>query len=276
MTEYQYELLDRYFLREMSPEEAISFRSDLESDAELRQAFNLRRLSAAALHRSDVQAFKEKTLAALQPQVAAPAPMLAIRRLSPYRWALAASVALLLAALAWWLLGKPSDRSQQLYAQYDVPELYPKTGYALVNEGLFHKGVIGSQEFLALKIKGLQAFDSKDWDAAIRLLSEYLTLAKPDDEETPDEINLMNLYVGRAWLEKGDAPKAIAALQKADAGVVDKVNYGYLQEIMRWHLALAHLKNKDPEAAKRTAELLQNAAHPTVNEQANKLLNDLK
>ena len=143
-------------------------------------------------------------------------------------------------------------------------------------KGLAHKGIISSDDFGELKLKGLEAYEAKDWDTAIRLLSEYLQKARPTDEETPDEINLVNLYVGRAWLEKSKPQKAIAALQKADAGITDFANYGLLQELIRWQLTLAHLKNKDPDAAKRTAQLLQNAQQPIIKDHASKLLKDLK
>ena len=274
MNEYQYDLMDRYFQKALSPEEISAFRSDLQSDAELREAFALRRLTAAALHRSNVQAFKKKTLAAQQPQRTKSAVM---RRIRPLYWAIAASFALLLAALAWWWqTGVSSDRSQALFALYDVKGLYPETQYALVNEGQHHKGITGSQALHGLKVKGLEAYEVKDWDTAINTLTEYLAKAKPSEEDLPDEINLMNLYVGRAWLEKGDETKAIVALQKAIDGVVDKVNYGMLEELMRWQLTLAHLKNNEPQAAKKTALQLLEAQHPTIQQQAKQLLNDLK
>lgn len=192
------------------------------------------------------------------------------------RWALAASVALALGMFAWWMFQNTSRQSEQLFARYDVPELFPQAEYALVNEGVKHKGIIGSDDFSELKIKGLKAYEVKDWDAAIRLLSKYVSRAKPSEEEMLDEINFVNLYIGRAWLEKGEPAKAVAVLQKADSGVTDLDNYALRQELIRWHLALAHLKNRDPAAAKNVLQSLRQAQHETIRQQATNLLNDLK
>lgn len=191
------------------------------------------------------------------------------------QWAVAASVALIVGFFSWWMM-KTGDNSEELLAKYDVPELFPQVEYALVNEGLHHLSIIGSQDFDSLRIGGLEAFEAKNWDESIRLLSEYSAIAKPSDEETPDEINLVNLYIGRAWLEKDEIKKAIEYLQKADAGVVDEINYGPLQELMRWHLTLAHLKNKDIPSAKAVLLTLQKAQHDIIRQQAINLLNDLK
>ncbi|MEK7254800.1 MAG: hypothetical protein AAB316_08650 [Bacteroidota bacterium] len=219
MKDYQIELIDRYFQREMLPEELEGFRRELSADAELREEFNLRRMSAAALRQADVRAFRNQH----SPAAAAiePAPMPKIRRFLPLVLTLAAGVALLLGFLLWRAIQEASQ-VKMLYAQYDVPGLYPKTDYALVNQGMLHRGIVGSGDFDELKKQGLAAYDAKNWDEAIRLLSEYLSKAQPSEEELPEEINLMNLYVGRAWLEKGDAPKAIAALKTADAGITDR------------------------------------------------------
>lgn len=191
-------------------------------------------------------------------------------------WAAAASVLAVLGFFTWWMFSKTAAAPEALFARYDNPELTPKSEYALVNEGLHHKGIIGSKAFDTLKIKGLEAYDQKDWDNTIALLSEYLGKAKPSVEETPDEINLINLFVGRAWLEKGNTVKAVGALKKADAGVVDIANYGLLQELIRWQLALAYLKNNDPAAAKNVLLPLQNAQQETIRRHTRNLLNELK
>lgn len=191
------------------------------------------------------------------------------------RWAVAASIALVLGFFSWWMM-RAETNSEQLLAKYDVPELFPQIEYALVNEGLHHLGIIGSHDFDSLRISGLEAFEAKNWDESIRLLLEYSANAKPSVEETPDEINLANLYIGRAWFEKNETRKSIEYLQKAEAGVVDSVNYGPLRELMRWHLALAHLKNNDVPAAKVMLKKLPTAQHDVIRQQAINLLNDLK
>lgn len=192
------------------------------------------------------------------------------------RWAAAASVVLLLGVFGWWMFQRAGQQSRELYAKYDVPELFPKSDYALVDEGLLHKGVIGSDDFEQLKLDGLRAFDAKDWPAAIQLLSEYQQKTKPSQEDTPDEINLLHLYIGRAWYEQRKPDKAVIALQTGIDGVVDLINYGRLQELMRWHLALAHLQNRDIRAAKVQLEILKNARQEDISQQAKKVMNELK
>ncbi len=191
------------------------------------------------------------------------------------RWAIAASVVLALGFFSWWMM-RADTNSEQLLAKYDVPELFPRIEYALVNEGLHHLGIIGSRDFDSLRISGLEAFEAKDWDESIQLLSEYSINAEPSVEETPDEINLVNLYIGRAWFEKNETRKSIEYLQKAEAGVVDSVNYGPLRDLMRWHLTLAHLKNNDIPAAKVVLKKLPTTQHDVIRQQSINLLNDLK
>lgn len=195
--------------------------------------------------------------------------------LRPAHWAIAASLALTVCVALWWLFQNPARQSERLFARYDLPELQPRSEFALVDDGLHHLSIIGSDDFSALKMEGLHAFDAKNWDEAIRLLSDYLQQAKPSAEEMPDEINLVQLYIGRSWLEKGDASEAVVALKTADAGVTDPVNYALLKELIRWQLALAHLKNKDIRAAVGVLETLKNARQETIRSQANKLLRDL-
>ncbi len=270
-------MIDRYFNNEMNDEELASLLRAIAADPAMKAELDLRRLAKAAHHRAQTLAFKEN---AMQSHPARSNQETGsggkVRRLWPYAWAIAASVMLLLAAFAWWWTRASSPNAQQLYALHDVPALYPKAAYALVNEGLHHKGITGSQQLDELKTKGLEAYESKEWHAAIGILSDYIAKAKPDEEEMPDEINLMNLYIARAWLEKEDAPKAIETLQKGIEGVVDSVNYGYLKELMQWQLVLAHLKNNDAPQAKRTANLLRNAEYEAIRQQAVILLNELK
>jgi hypothetical protein len=248
---------ENYSSGKISPEERLSFESRIKDDDYFAWQFERYREAHPGGRAQDTPLAKIVRLPAAR------------------RWVLAAAAAVLLAVLSWFILN-PARQAATIYARYDVAALLPKTEYALVNEGYLHKGILGDTDFNDLKIKGLQAYDDKNWPESIRLLSEYLQKATPSDEETPDEINLINLYVGRAWLELGNAPKAIEILQKADKGVVDKMNYGLLQEFMRWQLTLAHLKNKDLESAKTTAALLLHAEYEPVRSQATKLFNELK
>ncbi len=191
------------------------------------------------------------------------------------RYAVAAAVSLLLFFFGRSFFGTKVD-TRALYVQYDLDTLYPEARFALVNEGIFHKGIIDSKDFVELKQKGLEAYEAKDWDATIDLLSEYLRQAKPSEEEMPDEINLINLYTGRAWMEKGELSKALKALKKADEGVVDLANYSLMQELIRWQLVLAYLKNNNPKSAKKVLVLLRNAEDEVIRQQSINLLNDLE
>lgn len=274
MDDIQYKQIEQYFNREMSDSQLEDFRNNLKNDAELREAFQFSRLMAAAKHQSEVAAFKKqyKINGASKPLPQAATT----RRLPVYKIAVAASIALLLGFFAWWQFSNSPSHAAQLAIQYDVVELHPDIRYALVNEGLNHKGMMGSSDFQALKKEGLEAYQAKNWDKAIQLLTEFINQIEVSDENTPDEINLINLYIGRAYLEKEQFSKAIAYLKKAEEGVIDLPNYGLLKELMQWQLALAYLKNDEPLMAKEIATALSNAQHDTIQKQAKNLLNDLK
>lgn len=199
-----------------------------------------------------------------------------VRMRTPVRYAVAVSIALILGLFAWYVIGQNKVDSAALYAEYDLEELYPRADLALVNEGTLHKGIIRSDDFAELKLKGLEAFENKDWDTSLGLLSQYMAQAEPSDEETHDEINLVNLFIGMARLEKGQLPEAIAALKEADEGVKDLANYGLIQELIRWHLARAYVKNGDIRKAKEVLRKLIAAEDELIKEQAQNLLNDLR
>jgi hypothetical protein len=193
-----------------------------------------------------------------------------------YKWMLAASLIGILCIVGWFSFFKSSIKNENLFAKYDQQELFPKSDYALVNEGVHHRGIGGSENFNNLKIEGLKAYDAQNWPESIRLLSEYLSVTQPSSEELPDEINLIRLYIGRAWLELNDTKKAIDSFQQGIAGVENEVAYGKLQELMIWQLTLAHLKNQDFSSAKATASSLLNARRQNIREIAQSLINDLK
>lgn len=199
-----------------------------------------------------------------------------VRMRTPARYAIAASIALIIGFFAWYAVDQNRVDTAALYAEYDLEELYPRADLALVNEGTLHKGIIKSDDFAELKLKGLEAFENKDWDTSLGLLSQYMAQAEPSDEETHDEINLVNLFIGMARLEKGELPEAVAALKEADEGVKDLPNYSLIRELIRWHLARAYVKNGDVRKAKGVLKKLTDAEDELIKEQAQNLLNDLR
>ena len=188
------------------------------------------------------------------------------------RWAAAVFV---LALASWWIWSLQTPDLVHLAVLYDKAELYPSTEIAL-DDGLLHKSIVGPGGFSALKKEGLRAYEERRWNDAIRQLDAYIAQTRPSEDETPDEINIAYLFIGRAWMEKGDFIKAAEALQKGEAGVTDEVNYGMIRELIRWHLALAYLRNGDKRAATDILEALGQADHADIRNQAGMLLKALK
>lgn len=257
----------------------------LKKDADTGGLAQFRKYQAGEMNEEEKQAFEERLkddqlLAYQYKKYLAESPgQVGIRKVfsvkNYLRIAVAASVVIAMGLLAWLLLPSRVD-TERLYAAYNVPELYPTKDIALINEGLVHRGIEGSRDFHQLRLDGLDAYEAGDWGRTISLLSAYLQQAVPDSEETSNEINLVSLYIGMAWLEKAEPDKAIDALRVAEAGMTDHTNYRMVRELVRWQLALAYLKNQDIRAAKSVLRQLEESEHPVILEQARKLKSELE
>lgn len=276
MTDKQYSNLDRYFRHKMSASESAAFLRQIASDQDLKEAYDIRRYTAAAVQKTAVKELREKyENQIIGNSISHDKQTTKIHQLSWLRYAAAASILLLLGLLSWWVSERSPTQGDRIFALHDSHALFPKTAYALVNDGLLHKGIINARELSDLRIKGLEAYRIKDWDTAIRLLTRYLKETQVTEEETYDEINLIHLYTGRAWLEKSEYKKSITELQKANAGITDLDNYGLLRELIRWQLVLAYVKDENFSAAKDIGYSLTEAQTPLIRQQVKKLLNDL-
>ncbi|MBK7336969.1 MAG: hypothetical protein IPJ00_12695 [Saprospirales bacterium] len=257
----------------------------LKKDADTAGLAHFRKYQAGEMNEEEKQAFEErlkddqllayqykKYLAESPGQVGIPK----IFSVKNYlRIAVAASIVIAMGLLAWLLLPSRVD-TEHLYAAYNVPDLYPSKEIALVNEGLIHRGIEGSLDFHQLRLDGLDAYETRDWDRTISLLSAYLEQAVPDSEETSNEIKMIYLYIGVAWLEKSDPNRAIDAFLSAEAGITDLTNYRMVRELVQWQLALAYLKNDEISESRNVLRKLNDAEHPLIQTQAKNLLNELK
>lgn len=309
------DLFDQYLSGELSGQERAAFEARLEASDELQREFRIFKTSVEALLEFPAYADSENAAGKLRAEALAAMagqfekyrsgamndqetqafeklleeePLLAYQykksqsqgRILPLRpsllkMAVAASV-LIAAVLLGWLIFHDRVDAGQLYASHNLPELVPSKEIALVNEGLIHRGIEGSRDFHQLRLDGLDAYEAKDWDRAISLLTQYIEQAIPDTEETVNEIKMVYLYIGVAWLEKSDAKKAIEAFLAAEEGITDQTNYRMIRELVQWQLALAYLKKGDVSASKAVLKKLNAAEHPLIQEQAKNLLNELK
>ena len=241
-------MLDQYFFGEMSDTELKDFHNILSNNTELMEAFQIRRLTLAALHRAEVQAFKTQYNTLNSPASSPISKLPAVQVLRDWKWPIAIGVALMI-GLGFCLFFANSS-SENLFKKYDIENFYPKLDYALVDTGNHHKAILEADRWEDLKKKGLEAFDNKDWDKAIELFTQYLSSIPVSEEMMPDEVNIINLYLGRAYIEKAETQKAINVLEKAKNRVSDLDNYALIKELMQWHLTLAYLKNNNKTAAK--------------------------
>jgi len=107
MTPEQLDKIDRYINREMSDEEKRAFRSEVETDAELRKEFNLARLTVASIQRNPdhLEAFKKKFIEARPlDEVPVAAPIWK----KTWFWAMIAAFAII-AALMFFIFQSPAS-----------------------------------------------------------------------------------------------------------------------------------------------------------------------
>ena len=230
--EKYYGQLEAYHLGRMGPEEKEAFEANLRTDAELHQAWNLYRLSVAALELQKDAQVRETVNKVRKEEKKA----IVVRR----RYlALAASVALLLCAAGGLWFARQWYSDQALYqAFYTAPsELNP----ARMGEG---------EQASTPLLQGLEAYAGGQTDLALSLL----------DSIAPEQADYeaARFAVGQIYLQTGRGEEAIPYISPLTASL-DSSRAARSE----WYLALALLQTgKTAECREWLIIISEDPAHP--------------
>lgn len=163
----------------------------------------------------------------------------------PY-YAVAASVALLMVAVVFFLINRSPDMDQ-LYAQNYVP-------YDDMILDRSQTDAEGAQSFL---IAGMEAYNHQQYALAEENLQEYL-------QQQPEQYGAA-LYLGIAQMEINKFDAAEASLQKASQDA-------QFAQQSQWYSALLYLKSQQLEKAKTTLQSISQNTQHYKSEEATDLL----
>lgn len=239
-------VITRYLNRQMDPAEQQAFEARLAADpalaAEVVFYETLRHEQDRQL-RARWQDLGQAMLRGETPAETAPALKVTHRR-SFSRWALAASVALMIAAAGLWWITRP-PLGERLYAGYYTT--LPQSGSLSPN---------------APRDEWDQAYTfyrQKQYEKARQILTPLFS--------EPTNADRAYLLAGLCWLEENRPSEALLML----AQVQPRASYYY--QMARWGTAFAHLRAGHPEAARPILDdLAKHAQTPADREKAAALL----
>ncbi len=216
-----YRTIELYLRRQMPPDERRAFKAKIATDPEL--AAEVSFYEALLLPHDEQVKSKWRTQdeSLLQPETQAP-PLLFILR---PQWAVAASLALLLAAGVWYTF---------IYS----PPLNSDTVFQENYEGYKYSGILGAGSSApedSVWQTTLSAYRAGRFEEAIRTAGQLSNSAKYAAEA--------ELLTGAAYLENGQIEEAIRAFAQVDAPPA-------LRRKAQFFTAMAHLKAKNTGQAK--------------------------
>ncbi|MCW5516891.1 tetratricopeptide repeat protein [Muriicola sp. Z0-33] len=236
------ELINKYFLEELSSKELEQFQVLLEEDAEFKEQFQFEKEVRKVIVSKERSKLKSK-LQELEEELEPPE---AIRRFPWRPLSIAASIMVLI-GLGWFMLKPDRTDLQGLYSSnYDI---YPNTVFTITR----------GDSINTLERRAFVAYESGEFEKAINLFEEL---------SVPDKKDYLDFYLGQSFLQLEKTDKAAQSFLLAI-----KSNSEFVSE-SRWYLALTYLKMEDTIKAKLTLEELIEAGD-FRKEAAEQLLSEL-
>ncbi|MEX0290269.1 MAG: tetratricopeptide repeat protein [Flavobacteriaceae bacterium] len=222
------ELISKYFLDELSPEELEQFHALLENDPEFKEQFTFEEDLRKVIAFDEKRALKEK-LAHLEEELP---PLTTSRRPLWKRLSIAASILVLL-GLGYFVFKPDTPDMNKLYASNF--EIYPNTVYTITR----------SDTINSVERKAFVAYESGDFKAAIPLFEQM----KAEGEKA-----YLDFYLAQSYLKTERTTEAVTHFQKNL-----ETNEIFVPE-SRWYLALAYLNLGEGEKAKEMLKSLLNSS----------------
>lgn len=252
--------IERYLLKRMSPEEQQTFETRIRTEPAL--AAELAFYEALWLHRDQQtkNRWAAKGQALLKESGQAPAEQSTLQAsysartvwmANPYRWAIAATFALLVVAAGIWFATAKQNTYDQLYsAQYE--RLSSSTQLS------------GSMETTEQETwnRAFDHYTAKDYDAA---RTEAAALFASTAYR-----NHAHLLSGAAYLEQNRPQEAISAFQQVDRSALS------LYQKAQFNIALAYIRARDAQAAKTQLQKITKDPENRYGGKAEEMLKALK
>lgn len=232
----QFELIEAYLNQELSPADRQSFEQEMASDDALQADVRLHRSLRMGLHglaveqrvRQAHERYKARPDDEAAPSATEPTPLPAPRRGAGWgRWAAAASVVLGL-GIGYYFLQQPAEPASLAYAEQSLRQNDDQLTKSLPA----HLAPTERRQLLT----AIEAYKTGRYDAVI----DQLTIPAQDRQTEP----YRHYFLGLTYLAKQQPAAAIAPLQEAVGTAT-----GALRQKADWFLALAYLKNEQPELA---------------------------
>jgi len=241
-----YRTIELYLRRQMPSDERRAFEAKIAADPEL--AAEVSFYEALLLSRDEQVKSKWRTQdeSLLQPESQAP-PHSFIRR---PQWAIAASLALLLAAGVWYTF---------IYSPPPISDTVFQENY----EGYKYSGILGAGSAApedSVWQTTLSAYRASHFEEAIRNAGQLSSSAKYAAEA--------QLLTGAAYLENGQPEEAIRAFAQVDAPPT-------LRRKAQFFTAMAHLKAKNTRQAKTLFKTIAADTENPFKGKAEAILDDL-
>ena len=241
------ELIERYLLQTLSPEEEKSFQNRL-SDPDFQEELELQKDLMTALKTEGKAQFKAE-LETLDKEHFSTAK---VKPFNPARYLRMAVAATVLLAAFYWVFDSFSGQSTLSPQEIYVQQFEPKS----------LSGVKSDVDSLSLWEQFMMHYAHQQYKEAIPVLESLL--ADPDYSQT----SRARLYLGNAYLLTDQSEKAIETLKEirpSSAFAMDA----------EWYTALAYLKNDDPDNARNQLKAIAEDQGHFYHQRAKKILSQL-
>ncbi|MEO7044698.1 MAG: tetratricopeptide repeat protein [Ferruginibacter sp.] len=216
----EFELIERYISKEMTPEEEASFSQRLANDTAIQSKLESVRLLSTGVQEAalteKLNDFHKNISLSKQNLSKKSAGIIYIKR-----WLVAASV-LLLVGVGALLFFNQMNREQKIFTAFYKPDPGMITVMGTSDNYLFDHAMID--------------YKTKKYDSAIDAWTKLL-ITNPDNDT-------LNYFIGSAYLARGETTKAINHFQKT----IEKTDSYFLKEAY-WYIGLALLKEKKIDEA---------------------------
>ncbi len=249
--------IERYLLHTMTPDEQQQFQTRLAAEPSL--VAELAFYEALWLHRDRQTkarwATKGKHLLknGEQPQTELAVTHSVFQRMgsTPYRWAVAATFALLVTAAGIWYVTAGQDPYQKLYSTY-------------------YERLPASSQLSGGGTGELASPDAKTWQRALDLYAEkQYNEALREVQQLPQNANTY-LFTGACLLEQNHPQEAIRAFQQVDRAALSRYNRA------QFNIALAYLRARDTENARAQLDKVAHDRDNQFKSKAGELLEKMK
>lgn len=227
LDEKDIELIDKYVRGELTGNVLKDFKQRLTSDTAFAEQVGWHEKLVGGIKkqsRKELKAYLQSLDTQVVSSIKEPASEKKVATLTFWKYAVAAAVALLVAAVFWFDLLHPSPAT--LFAQYYQP--YPNVEATIER----------NDEVADAYQQAFQWYEDGQYEEASAAFEQLLQTDVPSEA--------LNFYAGLTSLELNQFGKSLQYFEK----VIKHPDHKYYQQAL-WYAALASLKNQDTESAKK-------------------------